>query len=63
MVVLLGEGQKDDDKQKAWCETEFETSEDKEGDLKHKLEGLTASIEDMGGSIATLEEEIGKSKR
>merc|ERR1719243_26359 len=58
MVVLLGEEQKDDDKQKAWCETEFETSEDKEVDLKHKLEGLTASIEDMEGSIATLKEEI-----
>ena len=58
MVVLLGEEQKDDDKQKAWCETEFETSEDKEVDLKHKLEGLTAAIEDMEGSIATLKEEI-----
>ena len=58
MVVLLGEEQKDDDAQKSWCETEFESSGDKEVDLKHKLEGLTASIEDMEGSIATLKEEI-----
>merc|ERR1719298_270097 len=58
MVVLLGEEQKDDDKQKAWCETEFETSEDKEVDLKHKLEGVTAAIEEMSGSIDTLKGEI-----
>merc|ERR1719451_93549 len=57
MVVLLGEEQKDDEAQKSWCETEFESSEDKEVELKHKLEGLTASIEDMEGSIATLKEE------
>ena len=30
MVVLLKEEQKDDEAQKEWCETEFETSEDKE---------------------------------
>merc|ERR1719298_18751 len=58
MVVLLGEEQKDDDAQKEWCETEFRTTELKEVDLKHKLEGLTASIEDMEGSIATLKDEI-----
>ena len=58
MVVLLGEEQKDDDAQKSWCETEFESSGDKEVDLKHKLEGLTAAIEDMEGSIATLKDEI-----
>merc|ERR1719326_518407 len=33
-------------------------SELKEVDLKHKLEGLTASIEEMEGSIATLKDEI-----
>merc|ERR1719181_1332940 len=58
MVVLLGEEQKDDEAQKEWCETEFRTSELKEVDLKHKLEGLTASIEEMEGSIATLKDEI-----
>merc|ERR1719506_2311070 len=58
MVVLLGEEQKDDEAQKEWGETEFRTSELKEVDLKHKLEGLTAAIEDMEGSIATLKDEI-----
>merc|ERR1719185_55189 len=58
MVVLLGEEQKDDDAQKSWCETEFESSGDKEVDLKHKLEGLTAAIEEMSGSIDTLKGEI-----
>merc|ERR1712118_31572 len=58
MVVLLGEEQKDDDKQKSWCETEFESSWDKEVDLKHKLEGVTAAIEEMSGSIDTLKGEI-----
>merc|ERR1719240_1859873 len=37
MVVLLGEEQKDDDAQKEWCETEFRTSELKEGD--HRGDG------------------------
>jgi chromosome segregation ATPase len=54
MVVLLGEEQKDDEKQKAWCETEFDTSEDKDASLKRKLEGLTASIEEMTENIAAL---------
>merc|ERR1719380_103467 len=54
MVVLLKEEQKDDEAQKKWCETEFETSEDKEVELKHKLEGLTASIEEMSEGIKTL---------
>merc|ERR1719159_624781 len=58
MVVLLKEEQKDDEKQKEWCETEFETSEDKEVELKHKLEGLTASIEEMTEGIKKLKEEI-----
>merc|ERR1719463_994475 len=58
MVVLLKEEQKDDEAQKEWCETEFETSEDKEVELKHKLEGLTASIEEMTEGIKTLADEI-----
>merc|ERR1719379_2525210 len=58
MVVLLKEEQKDDEAQKEWCETEFETSEDKEVELKHKLEGLTASIEEMTEGIAKLKDEL-----
>merc|ERR1719262_1718251 len=33
MVVLLQEEQKDDEKQKEWCEAEFDKSEDKDGEL------------------------------
>merc|ERR1719271_839696 len=58
MVVLLKEEQKDDEAQKEWRETEFETSEDKEVELKHKLEGLTASIEEMTEGIKKLTDEI-----
>jgi len=58
MVVLLKEEQKDDEKQKEWCETEFRTSELKEVDLNHKIEGLTASIEEMTEGIKKLTDEI-----
>merc|ERR1719172_509838 len=52
MVVLLQE------KQKEWCETEFDTSEDKEGELKRKIAGLEASIAEMKEGIATLKDDI-----
>merc|ERR1719181_1390401 len=58
MVELLKQEQKDDEKQKEWCETEFETSEDKDAELKRKLEGLEASIEEMTAGIAKLGDEI-----
>merc|ERR550537_1273532 len=58
MVVLLKEEQKDDEAQKEWCETEFETSEDKEVDLKHKLEGLTEAIAKLTDEIKALEDGI-----
>merc|ERR1719486_1454639 len=58
MVVLLQEEQKDDEAQKKWCETEFDTSEDKEGELKRKIAGLEASIAEMKEGIATLKDDI-----
>merc|ERR1719486_1540186 len=58
MVVLLQQEQKDDEKQKEWCETEFDTSEDKEGELKRKIAGLDAAIEEMSEGIATLKDDI-----
>merc|ERR1719265_889566 len=58
MVVLLNKEQKDDEAQKEWCENEFETSEDKDPELKRKLEGLEASIEEMTAGIAKLGDEI-----
>ena len=58
MVVLLQEEQKDDEAQKKWCETEFDTSEDKEGELKRKIAGLEAAIAEMKEGIATLKDDI-----
>ena len=58
MVVLLQEEQKEDEAQKKWCETEFDTSEDKEGELKRKIAGLEASIAEMKEGIATLKDDI-----
>merc|ERR1719238_1863468 len=53
-----GEEQKDDETQKEWCEAEFDKSEDKEGELKRKIEGLEASIAEMKEGIATLKDDI-----
>merc|ERR550514_2527625 len=58
MVVLLGEEQKDDDAQKEWCEKEFDTSEDKQKDLKRAVAGLEAKIAETKDSIATLVDEL-----
>merc|ERR1719248_38849 len=58
MVVLLQEEQKDDEKQKEWCEAEFDKSEDKEGELKRKIAGLESAIEEMKEGIATLKDDI-----
>jgi septal ring factor EnvC (AmiA/AmiB activator) len=58
MVVLLQEEQKDDEAQKKWCETEFDTSEDKEGELKRKIAGLEAAIAEMKEGIASLKDDI-----
>merc|ERR1719482_320480 len=58
MVVLLQEEQKEDEAQKKWCETEFDTSEDKEGELKRKIAGLEAAIAEMKEGIATLKDDI-----
>merc|ERR1719478_261885 len=37
LVVVLGDEQKADEEQKKWCETEFESSDDKKKDLKFKI--------------------------
>jgi len=55
---LLQEEQKEDEKQKEWCEAEFDTSEDKEGELKRKIAGLESSIEEMKEGIATLTDDL-----
>merc|ERR1719174_533678 len=58
MVVLLGKQQKEDEKQKAYCEGEFETAADEEAASKTKLAQTDAKLAELTDSIGTLMEEI-----
>merc|ERR1719169_134630 len=58
MVVLLGKEQKDDEEQKAYCEAEFEKSDDESDDLKRKIKGTDAVIAEGEDAIAALKEDI-----
>jgi septal ring factor EnvC (AmiA/AmiB activator) len=58
LTVVLKEEQKEDEKQKEWCEAEFEKSEDKDGELTRKITGLASSIEEMKEGVATLTDDI-----
>merc|ERR1719160_653326 len=58
LTVVLKDEQKEDEKQKEWCEAEFEKSEDKDGELTRKITGLASSIEEMKEGVATLADDI-----
>merc|ERR1719460_218270 len=58
MVALLGEEQTSDDEKKQYCETEFDTSEDKKKALTRAIGKLEKAIEDNKSAIATLTDEI-----
>merc|ERR1719217_1982916 len=58
MVVLLGKQQKEDEKQKAYCEDEFEKAEDEEAATKTKLAQTDATLAELTDKIGTLMEEI-----
>merc|ERR1719281_1951942 len=58
MVVLLGKQQKEDEKQKAYCEDEFEKAEDEEAAAKTKLAQTDATLAELTDKIGTLMEEI-----
>merc|ERR1719247_859317 len=58
MVVLLGKEQKDDEEQKAYCEAEFEKSEDESDDLKRKIKATESVIAEAEDAIAALREDI-----
>merc|ERR1719298_4306 len=58
MVVLLGKQQKEDEKQKAYCEDEFEKAGDEEAATKTKLAQTDATLAEMTDTIGTLMEEI-----
>merc|ERR1719409_1522497 len=58
MVVLLGKEQKDDEEQKAYCEAEFEKSEDESDDLKRKIKATDSVIAEAEDLLASLKEDI-----
>merc|ERR1719395_224063 len=58
MVVLLGKQQKEDEKQKTYCEDEFEKAEDEEAATKTKLTQTDATLAELTDKIGTLMEEI-----
>merc|ERR1719327_2099825 len=58
MVVLLGKQQKEDEKQKAYCEDEFEKAGDEEAASKTKLAQTDATLAELTDKIGTLMEEI-----
>merc|ERR1719453_2046968 len=58
MVVTLGQEQKDDDAQREWCLKEFDTSEDKDKDLKRAIKNLETQIAETEEGIATLTDEL-----
>merc|ERR1719327_665354 len=58
MVVLLGKQTAEDEKQKAWCEGEFEKAADEEAASKTKLGQTDAELAELTDKISELMEEI-----
>merc|ERR1719321_272242 len=58
MVALLGKEQKDDDKQKDWCQGELDKATDEETAAKEKKAQIEAMIAEMTDGITALGEEI-----
>merc|ERR1719395_269335 len=58
MVVLLGKQQTEDEKQKTYCEGEFDKSADEEAASKTKLTETDAKLAELTDTIGTLMEEI-----
>merc|ERR1719379_997902 len=58
MVTLLGKQQKEDEKQKTYCEDELEKAADEEAATKTKMTQVDAAISEQQDTISTLMEEI-----
>merc|ERR1719395_350777 len=58
LVELLAKEQEEDDKKKAWCESELDTSDDKKKALEHDITDLEKAIADAEETLATLKSEI-----
>merc|ERR1719160_1159582 len=54
MVVLLGKQQAEDEKQKAYCEDEFEKAADEDAAAKTKLSQTDAKLSELTDAIGTL---------
>merc|ERR1719389_1524333 len=58
MVTLLGKEQGEDEKQKGWCESEFEKSADEKAAATTKLTQIEAEIGELTDGITELSEAI-----
>jgi len=58
MVALLGKDQADDDKQKVFCEGEFDKAGDEDKAAQTKLGQIEATIEEEADAIASLADEL-----
>merc|ERR1719450_1807457 len=57
-MALLKKEQVDDDEQKAYCEAEFEKSDDEQKELQRKIKTLTTEIEEGEEAVAGLKDAI-----
>merc|ERR1719310_2771969 len=58
LVALLAKEQTEDDEKKAWCDAEFDASDDKKKALEHDITDLEKAIADAEETLATLKSEI-----
>lgn len=58
MVANLKQEQTDDDGKKEYCETQLDSSEDKQKSLELSIQDSETAIEEMQGTIATLVDEL-----
>merc|ERR1719316_1618630 len=58
MVALLAKEQTDDDAKKAYCEEEFDKSDDKKKALERSISDLEKTISEDKEAVATLTDEI-----
>lgn len=58
MIAVLGKEQANDEKQKTWCEEEFEKAESEEAASTNKIQTIEAGIEETTDEIQSLGDEI-----
>jgi peptidoglycan hydrolase CwlO-like protein len=58
MIAVLGKEQANDEKQKSWCEDEFEKAGNEESATTSKITSIEASIEETTDEIQSLGDEI-----